>query len=240
MRRRGIAAEILVGLVDDQRDAAGPRQIVEVAYEFTRIVRARGIVRRAQHDGAGAGIDRLRCILGARQGGVSGNSRNETRLDAEHGEPHLVIEVIGNRKNDIIAAPSDRHDGGAEGLIAAGWNGDFVGADVAAIIRRHVLCQRRAQRRQSCDIGVKTGGRIGGEAGDFRLHFGGRRIARHRLAEIDEGAVFRARPDPAHGLGDGRRLDLGDRGIDGILHDGAPMAADEKQNHAGRGAKVQA
>ena len=112
--------EVAIGFVEDQRDAAPPAQSGEGGDGRRRIDGARRIVRRHQDDGARAGIDQALGLPGVGHEAPVGIAWQDSRLDAEHVERHLVIEVPGAGQQHIGAGRRDRHGGDEEGLVAAG------------------------------------------------------------------------------------------------------------------------
>lgn len=133
MRCRIMRHEIAIGLIEDEGDAARFRQIVEPADRFGRIDGAGRIIGRDQQQGAGSRIDRRRHLIEIGNTAIIRPEGDMAGTDALHVEPHLVIEVIGQRQNDVLAGLGQRQCGQAIGLIAAGGDQDILITDLAAI-----------------------------------------------------------------------------------------------------------
>jgi hypothetical protein len=84
VRPLALGQKILVGLVEDQRDAALAGELVERVNGFARIDRAGRIVGRDQHDGARLGADQPGGILGSRDCAGARAEIERHRLDALH------------------------------------------------------------------------------------------------------------------------------------------------------------
>ena len=157
-----------------------------------------------------------------------------SRGDALHVEPHLVVEIIGQRQDHLLAGPRQREEGKAEGLVAAGGDADILGRDGRTIEIAHVAGECRAQRRQPQDVGIARTRRL---ADDRRQMIGQRRrrgIARHRLGHIDQRLFLGKAPplDPAMGFGDGRWCYGAQQRVESELH-GRLLKKDEPQRHRG-------
>jgi hypothetical protein len=141
---------MFVDLVAEQVDIPVADQLGE-AIKIRRVdQRAAGIVRRVQHDHAGARRNRISQFLP-----IDGEIRQAQRLmDTDPaGELHsrLVAVVAGIEDDHFIAGADDRVDRTEDRLGRPRGDGDFgVSADLATIERcdldRHLL----AQRRQAC------------------------------------------------------------------------------------------
>ena len=162
----------------------------ELGDERGRVLGAGGVVGGDEHDGADPGGQ-----AGAGGGGVGehvGAAGERDRLDAGHVEPHLVVEVPGHRQQHRVAGGGERHDGGAEGLVAAGGDRDLVGADLAAVEGGPAPGDLGAQRGEAEDRAVEVGVGLGADHLGHRLAQGfGRRLDGRGLAEVDERALGR-------------------------------------------------
>jgi hypothetical protein len=67
-----------------------------------------------------------------------------------------MVEIIGCWQHHIVTALGHGHDGRAKRLVAARSDADILQADVATIIRRHMLRQGAAKLRDTMDIGIKV------------------------------------------------------------------------------------
>jgi hypothetical protein len=110
----------------------------------------------------------------------------QARFEALQGEPHVVIEEIGQRQEHVVPRLGDRRHGEAEALVAPCGDGDVIRSDITAIVGFGVLGERGTQRRQAENFGIEVSARLAGNPGDALDQLCGRRIARHRLAQVDE------------------------------------------------------
>ena len=152
------------------------------------------------------GVRRARAACGVGEHVVAGRERDG--LDAGHVEPHLVVEVPGDRQHHRVAGGGEGGDGGAEGLVAAGGDRDLVGADVAAVEGGPAEGDLGAQRGEAEDRAVEVGGGVGADELGHRLAQGlGRGLDRGGLGEVDQRAVGGEVDalEPAAGLHDGGR-----------------------------------
>ena len=134
------------------------------------------------------------------------------RHDALHAHPHVVIEVVRAGQDHLVAGLGDAHQGEAEGLVAARGDADLARRDRRR--RRKTerwRCIVLAQCRQAKDRRVAVHRRVEQQLAQMAAQFHGRGIARHRLAEVDQGPVGGkgAAEHPALGFADGRGFDGG-------------------------------
>ena len=104
--------EVPIGLVDHEIDAAPAAELGEALDHVRRIDRAGRVVGRDEDDRPHAPVDQRLRILDARHEAGIRPAGQRARLDAEHVERHLVIEVPGRRQEHGIAAM------GASSIIA--------------------------------------------------------------------------------------------------------------------------
>ena len=137
------------------------------------------------------------------------------RRDALHAHPHVVIEVMRPGQDHLVAGPGDAHQGEAEGLVAARGDADLARRDRRAVEGGQMRGIVLAQRRQAEDRRVAVHRRIEQPLAEMPAQLHRRRIARHRLAEIDQRPVGGegAAKHPALGLADRRGFDGGKPGI---------------------------
>ncbi len=140
------------------------------------------------------------------------------RANALHIEPHLVIEVIRQRQDDLLPRLGQRQRGQAIGLIAAGGDQDILRPHGAAIGARHIGRQGVPQLGQAFDIGIARGCRLADDRGKMIGQGSGWRIAGDRLADIDQRLAGRKATvlDPAMGFGDRWWRDAFQQRIDAI------------------------
>ena len=212
--------EVAVGLVDHQGDSRPPRDLEEPRDDIRRVDRAGRVVGGHQHDRPRA---RAETGLGIRRVGHAaalGPERQRHGAHAHHRKPHLMIEVIGSGKNDLVAGPGERRQRQAERLVATGGDAHLPGRDHAAIEFGAVLGERGAQLGESLDVGVARGFRARGRVGQVRGQRLVGRVAGHRLGDVEERLVGgkRAALDPRLRLGDGRGGNGREQRIDGIRH----------------------
>ena len=191
VRRAVGRQEIAIGLVQHQCDAALARQREERAQRLRLVDRAGRVVGRDQHDRLGLGPDGARRFGEVGLAARVGAEGQRHQADAEHLQPHLVIEVERRRHDDLLARLGKAHHGEAEGLVAAGGDHHLRRLDRAAVEARHVLGQRRAQLGQAADVGVARASRLGHDARQMIGQRRRRRIAGHRLAHVDQRLVLR-------------------------------------------------
>ena len=189
MRRPCAAVEIAVGLVEDQRKAARPRQLEEGAQQRRGILDARGVVGRDQHDGPGPVGDQRRRLRRVGQKIVAGG-----QVDAAHAlhvQPHLVVEIEGQGQDHLVARTRQRRHRRGEGLVAARGHGDLRRPDRATVgggpLRRQFLAQLGQAEHRAVEMrsGVLEQGL--GHGARERL---GRGIDRGGLAEVDQRPVL--------------------------------------------------
>ena len=128
--------EVAVGLVEHQRKAGLTRKAMEALDDLGRIDGTRGVVGRHQHDGAGSRRDPCRRIGRVRHAAALGPEGQVDRRDAQHLQPHLVVEVGGRGQDRLVARPRERHQREAEGLVAARGDRDPIAGHVAAVSLR--------------------------------------------------------------------------------------------------------
>ena len=146
--RAGVAAaEVAVGLVEDQHRAVLAGEGGERGDQLGRVLGAGGVVRGDEHDRAGARGQAGAGGLGVGQHAVAAGQRDG--LEAGHVEPHLVVEVPGHRQHHRVAGGGEGGDRGAEGLVAAGGDRDLVGVGSRrrrAALQRQAISERSAGR----------------------------------------------------------------------------------------------
>src|SRR5262245_62295865 len=103
MRRTRIGAKVLVRLIKEKCDVPFAGELIERGNSLGRKNGAGWIVWAYQHDCPRALIDSCSGIryFGDETQGSRGN--DVPVLDAQHRQPHLVIEIIGRGKDDIVA-----------------------------------------------------------------------------------------------------------------------------------------
>ena len=202
----GVAGrEVAVGLVEDEGGAVGAGDLRELGDELGGVFGAGGVVGGDQHDGAGA-----RGQAGAGGGRVgehAGAAGERDRLDAGHVEPHLVVEVPGHRQQDGVAGGGEGHRRGAEGLVAAGGDGDLLGADLAAVEGGGAPGDLGAQGGEAEDRAVEVGVGLGDDLGHVGAQGFRGRVDGGGLAEVEERAAVGEVDalEPAAGLHHRRR-----------------------------------
>ena len=205
------------------------RQLVEGVNGLARIDGPCRVVGRDQDDGARLRADQLGGILGRGHRAGAGPEVERHRLDALHAQPHVVIEIVGAGQDHLVARLGDAHQRQAEGLVAARGDADLAGGDRRAVEAREVGGVVLAQRRQAEDRRVAVHRRIEQQFAEMAAQLDGRRVAGHRLAEIDQWPVGGkgAVQHPALGLADRRGLDGGEPGIGrrNLLHLAQPACA---------------
>ena len=77
-----------------------------------------------------------------------------------------MVEVGGQRQDDLVARLGERHHRQAERLVAAGRDGHPVDRDRGVVVHRHGSHQRLAQFGDSLLVGVGRRGRALGSGGD--------------------------------------------------------------------------
>ena len=156
-------------------------------------------------------------VLGVRHAARAGPEIERHRHDALHAHPHVVIEVVRPGQDHLVAGPGDAHHGEAEGLVAARGDADLARRDRRAVEGGEMRGIVLAQRGQAQDRRVAVHRRIEQPLAQVPAQLHRRRIARHRLAEIDQGPVGGegAVQHPAPGLADRRGFDGGKPGICG-------------------------
>ena len=148
--------EVAVGLVEDQGGAVFAGEGGEGGDEGGRVFGAGRVVGGDEDDGAGArGEAGAGGVEVGEEGVVAGEGHG---LDAVHVEPHLVVEVPRDGEHDGVAGAGEGGDGGAEGLVAAGGDGDVVGVDFAAVAGGGAPGDLGAERGEAEDRAVEVDG----------------------------------------------------------------------------------
>ncbi len=154
--------------------------------------------------------------------------------DRGHVQPHLVVEIPRRRQDHLVPRPGKGGHDGREGLIAALGDGNLIGADGAAIGRRPLRGDFRAQGGQAQDGAVKMRLRVvQGGVRDGLTQAQRRAVHRGGLADVDQRAVGgKGFPgDPATGLHHRRRLGRGEGGVQRMGHRGAPVGPRDRGFH---------
>jgi hypothetical protein len=133
VRPLALRQKVLVGLVEDQRDAALLGEFIEGVDGRARIDGAGRVVGRDQDDRAGARADQPGRVLRVRHGARAGTEVERHGLDALHAHPHVVIEVVRPWHDHLVAGLGEAHERQAEGLIASRGDADFAGGDRRAV-----------------------------------------------------------------------------------------------------------
>ena len=71
------------------------------------------------------------------------------RPDTAHPQPHVVVEVVGQRRDDLVARAGERSSDEAERLVAAGGHDHVRRLDRARVVARQLVGDRSAQRRDA-------------------------------------------------------------------------------------------
>src|SRR5689334_6794833 len=100
--------EVFVSLITYVVDAVLGAEGVDCSQRGFRIYGARRVVGRNGHDSASAGRDRGAEGLEVQLAIAVG--RREHRASIGHGDGHLMIEIIWDRENDLVARVEDPED----------------------------------------------------------------------------------------------------------------------------------
>ena len=134
-------------------------------------------------------VDELPDILRARNRRAIGDRLHVARLDLEHPEPHVVIEIEGDGKDDIVSGPCEDHHRRREGLVASGRDGDMGRRNLPAILVRHMPGECHPQLIASQDSGIEVSCRLERQPPDLARELLGRWIFRQSLTQVDEQAI---------------------------------------------------
>ena len=201
--------EVAIGLVEHQCQPGLPRQTMEALDGLRRVDGAGGVVRCHQHDGTGAGSDPRRGVCWVRHAAALRPEGEIDGRDAQHLQPHLVVEVGGRGQDRLVARPRESHERETEGLVAACRDRHVIARYPAPIGVRKSVRQRTTQVVTTDDRGVARHLRLPHRAREMGGEGVGRRVGRHRLGEIEQRLLRRKNPSSRQrrNLGDGRRDD---------------------------------
>ena len=142
------------------------------------------VARRDQHDRPGTRGDERLGVGGA--GDQAGVRVEVHRRDTAHPQPHVVVEVVGQRRDDLVARAGERSSDEAERLVAAGGDDHVRRLDRARVVAGQLVGDASAQRRDAghrCVRGAVRGLRdLDDPFDDLR----GRRVRRRRLGEVEQ------------------------------------------------------
>ena len=199
------AAERPVRLVDDQRDVVPPCQLREGGDARGVDRHAAGVARGDQHDGAGTWRDqRLRI---GRAGHQVGSWSQVHRPDAGHPQPHVVVEVVRQRHDQLVTGTGQCRGDQTERLVAAGGDHDVVRGDRAPVVAAQLRGERLAQVRQAGYLRVGTTAPAAGDPGDVVDDHRCGRVPRSRLRQVEQRRIAFGRADQRVRRAD-RRVDL--------------------------------
>ena len=214
MRRADPAVEIAVGFIHDQRQPVRPRDLHKRAHHLGGVFRPARIVRRHQHNRAGARRDQRARRLRIRDHPRPAFERNS--LHPRHIEPHFMIEIPRAWEDHLIPRARQRGKRCAECLIAALGDRHLRRRDLAAVGPRPLVRQFRAQGGQAQNRPVEMRLRILQRGARNRFAQGQRRgLNGGGLRDIDQRALGRElHPlQPAPRLHHRRRERAAQRGV---------------------------
>ena len=202
----GVRQKIPVGFINDQPDAALPAQGREPSNHVGRIDRPSRIIGTDQHHGAGPIRHQCRRPPRIRHKPILRSAWQRQRFQPLHRQCHGVVEVPGYRQHHLIANAAQNGHRHGERQIRAGGDGHVGRIQIGAIDSIDVGGQGRSQRLIPVDRAVAGLHRRRRPFGQTRREVWVRRIARHRLGQVDDraGAPVIA-VGPGLGRGDGSR-----------------------------------
>ena len=176
------APEVPVGLVEDERHTVRLGEVVERLDGRPGKDGAGGVPRRHEHDGPGAVGDERRCDLDrgllrlvGRQ--VAGNHPFEPH-------PHVVVEVVGDGDDDLVARHGQRRQRRTERLVASGGYLHVLGTQrLDRVGCRQPVITTKLVGERGAEFGQTGGGRVAaavgraGHLGDSLGDDGSRRVA---------------------------------------------------------------
>ena len=210
--------EVPVSLVDHEINAALAAELRETLDHMRRVDGPGRVVGRHQDDGAHLVVDQRLRVLDARHESGIRPAGQRARLDAEHVEAHLVVEIPGRRQQHRVAAMGEQHHRHEEGHVAARRDRRVLRSDPALVDPGKLGRIGLPERRIAVDRPVLRARGIAGDGGHSLEQLGMGRIARNGLGQVDqrpEGAVIALRPGLR--LRDRRAADIRDEGIDGFF-----------------------
>lgn len=141
VRSGAVAEKVAIGLVDDQGTSRLPCHLEKTVDDVRWIDRARRVVRRDENDGPRPRADQAAGIVGVRHTATVRAKTERHGGNSQHAGRHLVIEVPGHGKDDLVPLPRQGQHGVEERLVAPGGDHDVARTDVTAIKSVDVVCQ---------------------------------------------------------------------------------------------------
>ena len=185
-----------VGLVEDQGDVVASRERGEGGDFRGRDRDAARVARCDQHDRAGARGDERFGVRGA--GDQAGVRFEVHRPDTAHPQPHVVVEVVRQGCDHLVARPGERVGDQAERLVAAGGDDHVRRLDGARVVAGQLVGDRSAQRRDAGHRCVRGAVRCPRDLDDPLDDLRCRWVRRRRLGQVEQRA-FGAAGDVAFG-----------------------------------------
>ena len=120
-------------------------------------------------------------------------------------QPHVVVEVVGDRHDDLVAGLGEGRRDHAERLVAAAGRQDLRRGDRRAVVGAELGGERFVEGRDAGGRGVASAVARVRDLGDPRRDLGCGRVARGGLGQVEEGPLARAMGQPGVSFGDRRR-----------------------------------